>query len=188
MQNEKQHIENELQEISPLVKTILQKHVTEVPEEYFSELERNILSKTIHKKYTKALTLRRQILYIVSAAAIFSIIFFGVRILQKDGTQTLSFESQLAQLSDTELETYISENVQEIETDMLFETAYISDEALDEKFTQDVKTPIMQKEIQEKENAKPASETESENIFEEIDDATLNELLDDESLFEDLGL
>lgn len=188
MRNEKQHIENELQEISPLVKNGLQKHVTKVPEEYFSELERNILSKTIHKKNTKVLTLRKQIFYIVSAAAILSIIFFGVRILQKDGIQTLSFESQLAQLSDTELETYISENVQEIETNLLFETAYISDEALDEKFTQDVKTPIIQKEIQKNEGAMPAGNTESENIFEEIDDATLNELLNDESLFEDLGL
>ncbi|MFN0276437.1 MAG: hypothetical protein ACKVPJ_11860 [Chitinophagales bacterium] len=185
MNNEKQHIEKELQEVSPLVKNALQNLHQQVPEGYFDKLEKEIFEKTIGRKNTKVISLRSWLLYATSAVAVFSLVFFGVRWMQEKPPVMVSFEVQIAQLSSQELETFILENIKEIETDMLFETEYVSTEVLDEKYQDEVTEPLLQSEIEEN----PETEEESsENIFEDIDDATLHELLNDESLFEDIGL
>ncbi|MBC8047601.1 MAG: hypothetical protein H7Y00_12450 [Fimbriimonadaceae bacterium] len=189
MNNEKQNIENELNEISPFLKNILQRDEMNVPDGYFEELEKNILQKTVESnKKEKIILFKSWYAYAVSAVAILAITFFGIRLLKPETVKMGSFEEQIASLSDAEIETMIAENITEIETDLLFETEYITNEVVEDKFLEDVRQPIIKNELTDEKINSGIPAEKIDALFEQLDDETINDLLNDESLFEDLGL
>jgi hypothetical protein len=189
MEENKPDIEQELYTISPLLQEKLPTMDMPVPEGYFQQLEQDILKKTVYAPKRKIVTLRTAFIVVSSAAAIVAIVLFAPMLWQRNSTIPPSFDEQIALISAAELEAYINAHIHEIETDLLFASDYVPAEAVDAQYAETVNAEMLHQETETTSATSLSQESNaSEQFFEQLDDETLQDLLQDESLFEDLGL
>jgi len=201
MNTEKQNIKNELGELNSILKDMREEEGKNFPIGYFEQLEENILNKTINaenetmgdKKIIRLTWLK----YVSGIAAVFVLVFIGFKILgdkneslemqlaKMDNTEINNFiNDQIASISSEEIQNYLIQNVEDIETELLFQTDFISDASVTEKISEDVNEQIMQKSSSPNKN----DNLLDEELLKQLDDQTMQDYLNDAALFEDLGL
>lgn len=188
MSKMKKEIEQELQEISPFVNNFLQQQKSEVPDNYFEELEQNLLAKTVLKNQTRKNTvIKKWSVISLSAAAAIAFIFFGLNYFNHEEMQMKSFDEQLAALSYDDISSIIENNIEEFDTKLFFETEFVDTKTVHTSMSTTLHQQIM--------NSNPAileQPKEEINLDEEIlntiEDSSIKEYLLDESLMNDFGL
>ncbi len=201
MKNEKLNIKHELQELNSILKDMPENEGLNFPIGYFEQLENDILNKTIYAEKdtnnNKKIIRLSWLKYVSGIAAVFVLVFIGVKIFgdkndslemqlaNMDNREIDNFiDQQLASISEEELHKYLIQNVENIETQLLFETDFISDATVTEKMTEDLNEQIMHE---------PSSPNTKNNLLDEellkqLDDQTIQDYLNDAALFEDFGL
>ncbi|MFI5171333.1 MAG: hypothetical protein ACHQFW_03030 [Chitinophagales bacterium] len=203
MNTEKENIKKELKNIGSKL-LLTEKDGLDIPAGYFDELEKDILNNTIFaeekrgdiKKGSKKKNTAIVWLKYVSGIAAAVIIILGIRNYTNKGSESLAIqlskmsdaeidifiEDQIASISIDDLNKYLSQNVDEFDTELLFETDFISDASLQKKITKEVNDQIL-----------PESTTENkaslldEKLLNELDEQTLQDFINDETLYDDIG-
>lgn len=100
-------IENELNEVAPLLNTISKKYVYNVPENYFKTLEINNSSSNnkIKSKHSK---IKRWMLYAVAAAFTSIAVVSAVHFIKT--SKAINLHNELAKTSDDDLNDYLDNN------------------------------------------------------------------------------
>lgn len=191
-------IKNELEELrSILSKT--DRTDPEIPLGYFEQLEQEILNKTIGARSEKTkIVYFTWIKYAASIAAIFALVFFGMKLFNQREDQ--SFEMQFAKMSSAELDNYltkqiasisaddwnkyISNNINEIEAGLFAETELIDEETLNSRVNSEVNLQILSDRDLNNQN-EPLLDKE---LLDQIDEETIEQLLNDESMYDDFAL
>lgn len=191
-------IKNELEELrSILSKT--DRTDPEIPTGYFDQLEKEILNKTVEAQIEKPKIIYfTWIKYAASIAAIFALVFFGMKLFNEREDQ--SFEMQFAKMSSAELDNYltkqiasisaddwnkyISNNINEIEAGLFAETELIDEETLNSRINSEVNLQILSDRDLNNQN-EPLLDKE---LLDQIDEETIEQLLNDESLYDDFAL
>ncbi len=201
MSNEREHINKELNELESMLHLPANEEGLNVPIAYFETLENEILNKTVYaeKEVSNAVKLRAIPLwkYISGIAATGLILYFGLQMfaspkeslemqLAKMNTSELDnfISQQIAAISESELHNYLLDNVNDIETVLLFETEFISDATLEQKTTAEVNAQVLSAE----KNSIIKVNLLDENLLDQLDDETLQDYLNNAALFDDLGL
>ena len=201
MNNEKQNIKRELEELDSILMDMQVDEGLNFPVGYFEKLEEDILNKTIYEekgiKNDKKIIRLTWLKYVSGIAAVFVLVFVGVKIFSNkndslemqlakmDNKEIDNFiDEQLASISEEELHNYLIQNVENIETELLFETDFISDASATEKISEEVNEQIMQ------EISSPNTKNNllDEELLKQLDDQTIQDYLNDAALFEDFGL
>lgn len=195
MQTEREHIHNELREAGSKLGDLLQRDTMRTPEGYFESLEAAILAKTVEKDQKGGPRFR--ILNYVSAAAAMVLLAIGLWwTTGRDAAQPLHMQlaamndaeldafmdEQLAMISYEELYLYLENDVQSIETNDLFSTELMDETSAGEKMQADLQEQVFT-------DAPAVSEALLEpHELETIETEELQEYINNELLFEDLGL
>ena len=191
-------IKNELEELrSILSKT--DRSDPEIPLGYFDQLEKEILNKTVSARSEKTKIIYfTWIKYAASIAAIFALVFFGMKLFNQREDQ--SFEMQFAKMSSEELDNYltkqmasisaddwnkyISNNINEIEAGLFAETELIDEETLNNRINSEVNLQILSDRDLNNQN-EPLLDKE---LLDQIDEEIIEQLLNDESMYDDFAL
>lgn len=191
-------IKNELEELrSILSKT--DRSDPEIPLGYFDQLEKEILNKTVSARSEKTKIIYfTWIKYAASIAAIFALVFFGMKLFNQREDQ--SFEMQFAKMSSAELDNYltkqmasisaddwnkyISNNINEIEAGLFAETELIDEETLNNRINSEVNLQILSDRDLNNQN-EPLLDKE---LLDQIDEEIIEQLLNDESMYDDFAL
>lgn len=189
---------NELEELrSILSKT--DRSDPEIPVGYFDQLEKEILNKTVSARSEKTKIIYfTWIKYAASIAAIFALVFFGMKLFNQREDQ--SFEMQFAKMSSAELDNYltkqmasisaddwnkyISNNINEIEAGLFAETELIDEETLNNRINSEVNLQILSDRDLNNQN-EPLLDKE---LLDQIDEEIIEQLLNDESMYDDFAL
>lgn len=186
MAEERKHIEGEMEKISPSLHGILSKSELHIPENYFAELEANILSETIHGRNKKTAF---SPWYILAAAAIFTCVFFGIRLSGVKSISPPGFEEQIAALSADEINAIIEYHIADFDTQLLLESGYIEQELVNDKMHAELQSQLPKEKLSTDAVKEKHEEIDlDENILDQLDDSALQDMLLDESLINDLGL
>lgn len=178
--------EDEIREIAPALLPYLRKDGRKIPPDYFKKLEKEIVSQTSEhgKKKTPVITFVK---YFSAAAAVFAVVYFGVKVMSKpEQTKILSFEQQIAQLSKEEISTLIEKNISEFDTQLFFEDGLISDSTAAKKILSEVHQPILSGSESKTENDK--KELLDKKLLENMSDSDIIDMLNDEKLMDDFAL
>lgn len=191
-------IRKELEEAGSFLSPATKKDL-EIPAGYFEQLEKEILAKTISTENKKAKVVRmRWVRYAISVAAAAAVVFMGINFIND---QKQSPEIQFAKMSDAELEAYldkqiasltaddlhnyIKNNINDIEAVLFAETELIDNESLNNQLNAEINLQILSDEDLNKETEEPLLDKE---LLDQIDDETIEQLLNDESMFDDFAL
>lgn len=200
--NEKENIKEEMGSLSNMLNEHMNEDLMQVPEGYFEQLENDILQKTIYAPRKKGGIVRMNAFkYAAAVAATLAVVFFGIKWMGNNEKQGLEvqlanmsdkeidqyIEDQLALLSYDDLHGYIADNISDIETEMLFTTNFIDDDAAEEKITGDVHQQVIQSAEIKSVNVSDGSLLDEE-LLKQLDDQTLQDYLNDETIFDDFAL
>lgn len=200
--NEKENINQEMGSLSDLLNEHMHEDLLQVPEGYFEQLENEILQKTIYALPKKGRLIRMNAFkYAAAVAAVLMVVFFGIKWLGNNSRPTLEvqlanmsdqeidqyIDEQLALLSYEDLHSYIAENISDIETEMLFTTNFIDDATAEEKITGDVHEQVIQSSEIKSVKVSDGSLLDEE-LLKQLDDQTLQDYLNDETIFDDFAL
>lgn len=192
-------IQNELNELGSFLSKA-RKEDPEIPAGYFEQLENEILEKTIFGKQEKSRIIRiTRIKYAASIAAVFAIVFIGIRFYHARNDQSLAMQfakmsdaeldtyltNQIASISADDLHTYITNNINEIEAGLFAETELIDNETMNSRLNSEVNLQILSDEDLNNENNTPLLD---QKLLDQIDEETIEQLLNDESMFDDFAL
>ncbi len=202
MKETRENIRKELKEAGSKLGDLSDPDMLIVPEGYFDQLESDILRATIFQSSTQVNNKGKVvrliwIKYAATIAAVFVLVFFGLKLINQKNEA--SIEMQLAGMSDQELELYMTEQVatitaedlhqyitqhiDEIDAGLFAETELISDELTQMHF------------IDESDNETISDVNETNNqqlldkeLLDQLDDKTIEQLLNDETMFDDFCL
>ncbi|MCZ2222137.1 MAG: hypothetical protein LC122_00685 [Chitinophagales bacterium] len=104
-QSSNSEIDNELNEVAPLLNTISKKQVYSVPENYFDKIE---INKTISNNHSERKRIKRWMQYAV--AAVFASIALVSSINFMKNLNTLNLQKEFAKTTDDELNDYLKTN------------------------------------------------------------------------------
>lgn len=186
MAEERKHIEEELKKISPSLHDILSKAKLHIPENYFAELESNILSETIHSRNKKTAF---SPWYILAVAAVLTCVFFGIKLSGVKCISPQGFDEQIAALSADEINAIIENNIADFDAQLLLESGYIEQELVNDRMHAELQSQLPKEKLSTDAVKEKHEEINlDEAILKQLDDSALQDMLLDESLIDDLGL
>jgi len=205
MKDTRQDIIDELNEMDSVLGR-LEKQEPPVPEGYFEQTEQEILRKTIFAGKDVMLkrphnTRVRRLVYATSIAAVFALVFFGMKFFNKENEQPVELifaamnneeldiylNNQMAVLTADDLQQYITSNIHDIETDLLAEAELIDEKTADAQIMHDVNLKILTDDENMIEHAAD-EQLIDEDLMKQINEKDIEELLNEESLFDDFAL
>lgn len=181
----------------------LKQNTMRVPDDYFTNLEQSIFEKTIgtEAEQIKKTPVIKRIMIITAIAATVTAIYFGVSFFGKDSNTKLAI--QLAEMSDTELNNYmddqiaalsyddlygyVAQHVDDISTNAIFNSAFELPAQSDASLTNDLHEQVLDQDVLNQIIDKTEINLEP-TLMDSIDEEILQEYLNDATLFEHLGL
>jgi hypothetical protein len=185
------------------IRSLLNKDTMRVPESYFKQLEidlnKQIDSLPLQKSSSNSVV--KQLTIILAVAATVTIAFIGINYLFKsnesqlgmafaemsDGELDAYMNNQIASISADDVYGYFTQNVHQLNTDLLFNSTYSNAEQLDASITNHLHEQVLDNDALNAVIEKPIT-SDDDKLLETIDDELLQEYLNDATLFENLGL
>ncbi len=188
------------------LKSQLNNDTMRVPEGYFESLEQDIFNKLaneqiVEKTLEKKSPIVKRLFMLTAVAAAITIAFFGINWLVESNAHSIGVE--FAKMSDAELDTYMTEqiaslsiddlygylnqNVNQLNTEILFNSTYADAQQIDKSITDELHEQVLDADVLNEVVAAPST-VNDEKLLEIIDDELLQEYLNDATLFENLGL
>jgi hypothetical protein len=198
MEQEQKNTLQELEDAGSNLPEVLQRNTMRVPDGYFDTLEESIMAATIATKAPEVQKGRSLRIWPMLAAA--SVIVVVGAIIWQRNNAMVSPEMQFAQMSDAELDTYIDEQIASLSSDEIYN--YLSEEIHAIEASDILNSDLMDAtdaaaHFQESmhEQVYPINEggqTEptllDEELWKDVDDALLQEYLNNAAIFDDMAL
>jgi len=129
----KEELQKELASIAPLLAQQKRKSTSfKVPENYFEQLEQQVMEQVKAAPSAKTTTKVRTLpLWVARVAALFLLVGGGVWLWQSSSNTS----DLLADISPTEINQYITDNLHEFEEDLLFNKNNLSNGWLNQEFS-----------------------------------------------------
>lgn len=164
MKDKKQHIENELSEIAPFLAKLKKENSTletfDVPNDYFNNLSDSIFEKTIlqpeivpkqtvNESPTIWTTIGQYFQWLLRPGV--AVIATSVVIVAAVGIYMMNQpdENQMADLTATEIEEYIEENIESFDEEQLAELVVTTAEATETPSIEDIESELLEEYIEE---------------------------------------
>ncbi len=181
----------------------LKQNTMRVPDDYFTNLEQSIFEKTIgtEAEQIKKTPVIKRIMIITAVAATVTAIYFSISLFGKDSTTKLAI--QLAEMSDTELNNYmddqiaalsyddlygyVAQHVDDISTNTIFNSAFELPAQSDASLTNDLHEQVLDQDVLNQIIDKTEINLEP-TLMDPIDEEILKEYVNDATLFGRLGL
>lgn len=164
MKDKKQHIENELSEIAPFLANLKKDNDSletfNVPDDYFDNLSNSIFEKTIlqsdiaatqtvTEKSTIWTTFSQYVQWLLRPGV--AVIATSVIIVAAIGIYLINqpTENQMAELTVTEIEAYVEDNIEAFDEEQLADLLVTTDEADISTNIEDIEADILEEYIEE---------------------------------------
>lgn len=198
MEQEQKNTLQELEEAGSDLPQMLQRNTMRVPEGYFDTLEAAIIAQTTAARAPEVEKGRSLRMWMMLAAASVIVVLGIALLLQQKPEESLAM--QFAGMSDQELDAYINEQIASISTEEIYQ--YLSEEIHTIEASDIMTTQLMdgtdasdhfQESMHEQvypvgENGLSEPALLDEDMMDEIDDALLQEYLNNAAIFEDMAL
>lgn len=192
--------------INDKLKNLLDNKTLRVPDGYFERLEHDILNNITNDEFAeitnkKQSPIIKRLFIFTAVAATITFAFFAVNWLVKStaNNKGVAFANmsnleldnymneQIASLSIDDLYGYLIQNVNQLNTEVLFYSTYSDASQIDKSITGDLHEQVFDADVL---NAlvESSQSNNDEKLLETVDDELLQEYLNDATIFENLGL
>lgn len=164
MKDKKQHIENELSEIAPFLANLKKENDSletfNVPDDYFNKLSDSIFEKTIlQPEIVSKQTIQKSSIFWTTINRYFqwllrpgvTVIATSIVIVAAVGIYLMNqpTENQMAELTITEIEEYIEDNIEIFDEEQLADLVVLTDEVDISTDFEDIESDILEEYIEE---------------------------------------
>jgi len=193
MREDRKNIASEFTAHQSDLNSLLSKHTLPVPEGYFEQLAESLA--TIPQQQTGRVRNMYLVRFAVAAAAVFLVVYAGIRLFSPEpGT----LYTRIAEMDDAELDAFMQEQLEaltydeliaaldeeiiQVETEDFFATNFSDTAAMTETLHAVIHEQVFVHTVEESQ----VNKVLEEHYFDAIEDAELQEYLNNEAFFDDL--